>query len=258
MTLSLLRRAARNTAASVFDATSGLATIGVMGPNSRTLLQRLSPDDLSNAAFPWGTAQEIEVGRVAMLCIRISFVGELGYELYPTSDAAVDVYHSVMRAGADLDVRRAGYHALDSLRIEKGYRHLGHDIGPIDDPYSSGLGFTVAFNKPGGFIGRDAIDSQRALTHRQVFVRLHDPEPLLLHGESIIVDGSIVGRMTSGAYGHTLGAACGLGVVTADVAAAAVAADGHAHVEVDCAGRLVDATVSIRPFYDPSNSRLRS
>ena len=255
MTMSLLRRATRGTAASVFDATSGLATIGVMGPNSRALLQRLSPDDLSNESFPWGTAQEIEVGRVSMLCIRISFVGELGYELYPTSDAAVDVYRSVLRAGADLGVRRAGYHALDSLRIEKGYRHLGHDIGPIDDPYASGLGFTVAFDKPGGFIGRNALDPQRKLVQRQVFVRLHDPEPLLLHGESIIVDGNIVGRMTSGAYGHTIGAACGLGVVANEVL---TAGGGEGHVEVDCAGRLVGATVSTRPFYDPSNARLRS
>ena len=262
LTMSLLRKAAHGTSASVFDATSGLATIGVMGPASRTLLQRLSSNDLSNESFPWGTAQEIEVGRVSMLCIRISFVGELGYELYPTTDAAVDVHRAVMGAGVDLGVRRAGYHALDSLRIEKGYRHLGHDIGPIDDPYASGLGFTVAFDKPGGFIGRDALDPARPHAQRQVFVRLHDPEPLLLHGESILVDGAIVGRMTSGAYGHTIGAACGIGVVdtTAIGAVGAVGAAGIAEVrvDVDCAGRRVAATISTRPFYDPSSARLRS
>ena len=251
MTLSLLRSAARGTSASVFDATSGLATIGVMGPASRGLLQRLSPNDLSNEALPWGTAQEIEVGRVAVLCIRISFVGELGYELYPTTDAAVDVHRAVMSAGVDLGARRAGYHALDSLRVEKGYRHLGHDIGPIDDPYASGLGFTVAFDKPGGFIGRDALDPSRRSAHRQVFVRLHDPEPLLLHGESIMAGGSIIGRMTSGAYGHTIGAACGLGIVATE----AIGAD---QIEVDCAGRRFAATISTQPFYDPKSVRLRS
>jgi glycine cleavage system aminomethyltransferase T len=235
----------------VFDTTSGLATIGVMGPASRTLLERTSPNDLSNDAFPWGTAQRIEVGRIALLCIRISFVGELGFELYPTTDSAVDVYDTVMAAGEDLGVRRAGYHALDSLRVEKGYRHLGHDIGPIDDPYTVGLGFAVAHDKPGGFIGRDAIDPARPRSHRQVFVRLDDPDPLLLHGESILAAGRIVGRMTSGAYGHTLGAACGLGIVAAE-------ALGESGIEVDCGGTRVGATLSVRPFYDPTGGRLRA
>lgn len=161
------------------------------------------------------------------------------------------MYDTVIAAGADLGVRRAGYHALDSLRVEKGYRHLGHDIGPIDDPYTVGLGFTVAYDKPGGFVGRDAIDPARPRTHRQVFVRLDDPEPLLLHGESILADGRVVGRMTSGAYGHTIGAACGLGVVTAESV-------GIKSVEVDCAGLRVQATLSLRPFHDPSGARLRS
>jgi heterotetrameric sarcosine oxidase gamma subunit len=261
ITMSLLRNAARGTAAAVFDATSGLATIAVMGPHSRALLQRLSPDDLSNEVFPWGTARYVEIGRLSMLCIRISFVGELGYELYPTADGAVDVDDAVMEAGADLGVRRAGYHALDSLRVEKGYRHLGHDIGPIDDPYMVGLGFTVAHDKPGGFVGRDAIDPARPRTHRQVYVRLDDPEPLLLHGESILADGRIVGRMTSGAYGHTIGAACGLGIVSSDVVGSdAVAADavGAGGIEVDCAGQRVPATLSLRPFHDPTGARLRS
>ncbi|MTA14345.1 MAG: dimethylglycine oxidase, partial [Actinobacteria bacterium] len=192
---------------------------------------------------------------------RISFVGELGYELYPTADGAVDVDDAVMEAGADLGVRRAGHHALDSLRVEKGYRHLGHDIGPIDDPYMVGLGFTVAHDKPGGFVGRDAIDPARPRTHRQVYVRLDDPEPLLLHGESILADGRIVGRMTSGAYGHTIGAACGLGIVSSDVVGSdAVGSDavGAGGIEVDCAGQRVPATLSLRPFHDPTGARLRS
>jgi 4-methylaminobutanoate oxidase (formaldehyde-forming) len=252
-TLATFRRAAAGRAAATFDATAGLATIAVMGPSSRALVGRISPAHLSNTALPWGRAAEIEVADGYALCLRVSFVGELGYELYPSADLAVNVYDAIVEAGADLGLRHAGYHALDSLRAEKGYRHLGHDIGPVDDPYQAGLGFTVALDKPGGFTGREAIAGRagQAPDRRQVFVRLHDPEPLLLHGESLLHGGEIVGRMTSGAYGHTLGAACGLGYLRGDVPAG----DGFA---VDCAGERVAATVSDMPFYDPGNERLRS
>ena len=251
-TLAFFRRAAQGLAAATFDATAGLATIAVMGPSARELLGRVSPSDLSNAALPWGRSAEIEVGDGYALCLRVSFVGELGYELYPSADLAVSLYDAVVDAGADLGLRHAGYHALDSLRSEKGYRHLGHDIGPVDDPYQAGLAFTVALDKPGGFTGRDAIAARagQAPDRRQVFVRLHDPEPLLLHGESLLLGDEIVGRMTSGSYGHTLGAACGLGYLRGDVPA------GESF-EVDCAGQRVAATVSETPFYDPANERLR-
>src|SRR5262249_51232509 len=191
----------------------GIATLGVMGPRSRDLLARISPADLSNAALPWGRSAEIEVADGYARCLRVSFVGELGFELYPTADLAVNVYDAIVEAGADLGLRPAGYHALDALRSEKGYRHLGHDIGPVDDPYQAGLGFTVALDKPGGFIGRDAIADRAGATpdRRQVFVRLHDPEPLLLHGESLLRDGAIVGRVASGALGHPLRRAGRLG-----------------------------------------------
>lgn len=251
-TMTVLRRAAAGRAAAVFDATAGLATIAVMGPAARDLLGRISPSDLSNAALPWGRSAEIEVGYGYARCLRVSFVGELGYELYPPADLAVSLYDAVVEAGADLGLRHAGYHALDSLRAEKGYRHLGHDIGPVDDPFQAGLGFTVALDKPGGFTGREAIAGRAGASpdRRQVFVRLHDPDPLLLHGESLLLDGEIVGRMTSGSYGHTLGAACGLGYLRGDVPAG----DGF---RVDCAGTMVAATVSDTPFYDPENTRLR-
>ncbi|MDX6376589.1 MAG: hypothetical protein QOE98_892 [Gaiellaceae bacterium] len=251
-TMTVLRRAAAGRAAAVFDATAGLATIAVMGPAARDLLGRISRSDLSNAALPWGRAAEIEVGDGYALCLRVSFVGELGYELYPSADLAVSLYDAVVQAGAEFGLRHAGYHALDSLRAEKGYRHLGHDIGPVDDPYQAGLGFTVALDKPGGFTGREAIAGRAGAVpdRRQVFVRLRDPEPLLLHGESLLLDGEIVGRMTSGSYGHTLGVACGLGYLRGDVPAG----DGFT---VDCAGTMVAATVSDTPFYDPGNERLR-
>jgi 4-methylaminobutanoate oxidase (formaldehyde-forming) len=252
-TLALLRRAVIGHAAAVFDASAALATIAVMGPNSRDLLARVTDADLSTAALPWGRACEVEIGGGHALCLRVSFVGELGYELYPGADLAVAVYDAVVDAGRDLGLRHAGYHALDSLRVEKGYRHLGHDIGPADDPYQAALAFTVDLDKPGGFTGRDAIASRDSTTpdRRQVFVRLDDPEPLLLHDESVLRDGEVVGRITSGAYGHTVGAACGLAYVRGDAPAGA----GY---EVDCAGTHVAATVSDTPYFDPTNARLRA
>ena len=252
-TLALLRRAAAGRAAAIFDASAALATIAVMGPGSRDLLARVTDADLSTRRIPWGRACEVEIGGGQALCLRVSFVGELGYELYPGADLAVSVYDAVVAAGRDFDLRHAGYHALDSLRVEKGYRHLGHDIGPADDPYQAALGFTVDLDKAGGFVGRAAIASraEAPLDRRQVFVRLDDPEPLLLHGESVLRDGEIVGQVTSGAYGHTVGAACGLAYVRGDAPA-----DGG--YEIDCAGTRVPATVSDAPFYDPTNARLRA
>jgi heterotetrameric sarcosine oxidase gamma subunit len=252
----LLRRAAEAAEghAAVFDATSGLATIAVMGPRSRDLLGRISPDDLSNDAHPWGRAGEIEVADAYALALRISFVGELGWELYVSSEYAEDVYDAVVEAGADLGLAHAGYHALDSLRAEKGYRHLGHDIGPADDPFEAALEFTVALGKPGGFVGRDALlaRAEGGRTRRQAFVRLDDSGPVLLGGESLLSEGRIVGQVTSGAYGHTIGAAVGVAYVEVD------ALGNGASFEVDVAGTRIDAVIDDAPFYDPQGSRLRS
>ena len=250
-TLALLRRAATGRAVAVFDASAALATIAVMGPSSRELISRISDADLSTSALPWGRACELELGGGTALCLRVSFVGELGYELYPGAELAVSVYDAVVAAGRDLGLRHAGYHALDSLRVEKGYRHLGHDIGPADNPYQAALGFTVSLDKPGGFVGREALDPSTTPDRRQVFVRLDDPAPLLLHGESVLRDGEIAGQVTSGAYGHTVGAACGLAYIRGD-------APADSSYEIDCAGTRVPATVSDVPFYDPANARLRA
>jgi 4-methylaminobutanoate oxidase (formaldehyde-forming) len=251
-TLWMLRKACRGRAAAVSDVTTGLATLAVMGPRSRELLSRISPDDLSNAALPWMRGKEIEVGRGFARCLRVSFVGELGYELYPDASLAVDLYDQIVAAGPDLGLRHAGFHALDSLRSEKGYRHLGHDIGPAENPYQAGLGFTVSLNKPGGFVGRDAVAglAREPLGRRQVFVKLSDPDANLIHGESIYTGGEIVGRLTNGAYGHTLGAAVGLAFLRDDVPTTEP-------FEVDCAGDCVPAALSDTPFYDPANTRLR-
>ncbi len=251
-TFQLLKRHARGRAAAVFDATAGFATIAVMGPNSRDLLSRISPADWSDSAQPYTHAREVEIGDGYAQSIRVSFVGELGFELYPSADQAVNIYDALIGAGADLGLRPAGYHALDSLRAEKGYRHLGHDIGPADDPFQASLGFALSWEKEVPFLGRDAIEPLRLAkpTRRAVYVALDDPEPLLLHDETIKVDGEVVGRVTSGAYGHTLGRAVGIAFVRADVTT------GES-CTVDIAGEEFGIRISDQPFYDPENTRLR-
>lgn len=251
-TLWHLRRAARGRAASVIDVTAALATIGVMGPRSRELLARVSPEDWSDSAQRYTQGREVEIGDGYAYCLRISFVGELGYELYPAADLALNVFDALWEAGQELGVGLAGYHALDSLRSEKGYRHLGHDIGAADDPYSAGLGFTVALDKPGDFIGREAVAAldPSAPRHRTVYVSLDDPAPVFVHDETVFCDEVAVGRMTSGSYGHTLGRAVG-------IAAIDPAADLAGTFVVECKGDRYAATVSRRPFYDPRGERLR-
>jgi heterotetrameric sarcosine oxidase gamma subunit len=242
----------------VTDVTSGFATLAVMGPSSRTLLERLTDDDLTTPAFPFGTAQTIELGWGEALALRVSYVGELGWELYVPAEGAQALYDAVVRAGQDLGLRHAGYHALDTLRMEKGFRHWPSDIGPTDTPIDGGLGFTVAWEKP-GFIGRDALLARREEPRRRRMVHLavDDPEVLLHHDESLRLDGAPVGYVTSGAYGHHLGRAIGLAYVTDPelLSGDAIAAAG---VEVDVAGTLVPVTLGTKPFYDPSGARMRA
>lgn len=251
-TLSILRRAAAGHAAAVFDATAAMATIAVMGPRSRELMQRVSPADWSDEAQPYTCGRTVEVADGYAFTLRVSFVGELGYELYPTADLALNVFDALWTAGQDLGLRLAGYFALDSLRSEKGFRHLGHDIGPADDPTSAGLRFTLGRNKPGGFTGQEpalAVDPENP-PHRTVYVAVDDPEPLLLHDETIFCDSKPAGRCTSGSYGHTLGRAVG-------IAAIDPSAPLDAHFTIECRGQRYPLTVSRRPFYDPTGARMK-
>lgn len=250
-TLWHLRRAARGRGAAVVDVTAGLATIAVMGPHSRELLARVSPEDWSDAAQPYYTGRQVEIADGFAYALRLSYVGELGYELYVEAGLARNVFRSLWEAGQDLGVRPAGYFALDTLRLEKGYRHLGHDMGPIDDPYSAGLGFAVARGKT-GYVGAEAIAAIDPTSPRQrmVHVALDDPAPVLVHDEALFCDGHQVGRLTSGGYGHTLGRAVGLAAIDPQV-------DLAGTFTVECAGVRVPATVSRRPFYDPDGLRLR-
>ena len=242
-TLEWLRAEADGAAVSIDDVTSAFATIAVMGPRSRELLGSLTAADLSNEGFPFFSAREIQVASAPILAIRASFVGELGWELYVPSEFAVHVYDAIVEAGPGFGLRHAGYHALDSLRIEKGFVHVGHDVGPTDDPFTAGLGHVVKLGKE--FIGAEAARRAKGTpgSHRLVSLTLEDPEPVLLHGESVIADGKIVGTVMSAAYAHTIGAAVGLAMVEAWVV------DQETPVQVDVAGEMVKATLSVGPLH---------
>ena len=238
--------------------TSAMGVISVMGPNARKLLQALTPADLSNEAFGFATSREIELGYALVRASRITFVGELGWELYIPTEFTAGVYDEIAAAGESAGLVHAGYHALDSLRIEKAYRHWSHDITDEDTPLEAGLGFTVKFDKPGGFIGRDALLKQQelGLNRRLLQFRLRDPEPLLYHNEPIWNRNRIIGHVTSASYGHTLGAGIGLGYIDTSEVDDVTELLGDTF-EIEIAGTRVPADGSLRPMYDPDNKRIR-
>jgi glycine cleavage system T protein len=240
------------------NVSSGMGVISIMGPRSRELLQSLTPADLSDAAFPFASSQEIELGYGIVRASRITFVGELGWELYIPTEFMLGIYDEIMAAGPTFGLVHAGYHALNSLRMEKGYRHWSHDITDEDTPLEAGLGFAVKFDKEGGFIGREALLAQKenGLPKRLLQFKLRDPEPLLYHNEPVWRNDMIVGHVTSGAYGHTLGACVGLGYVhTGHGVAPDEVLDGNYEIEV--AGERFAADVSLRPMFDPRNEKIR-
>lgn len=241
------------------DVTSGMGVLSVMGPNSRELLQSLTPDDLSNDAFPFATSREIELGYGLVRASRITFVGELGWELYVPTEFIQGIYDEIVAAGAQFGLKHAGYHALNSLRTEKGYRHWGHDITDEDTPLEAGLGFAVKLGKPGGFIGRDALVRQKEAGVRQKLVQflLKDPAPMIYHNEPIWQGTRIAGYIRSGMYCHTLGACGGLGYVTA-ADGGPVGAIGTDDYEIEIAGVRYPATASLKPLYDPTSARIKS
>ena len=240
------------------NVTSAMGVISIMGPRSRALLQSITPDDLNHASFPFATSREIEMGFGYVRASRITFVGELGWELYIPTEFMQDIYDRIVIAGADQGLVHAGYHALNSLRLEKAYRHWSHDITDEDSPLEAGLDFVVKFDKAGGFIGREALLAQRerGLSRRLVQLRLTDPTSLIYHNEPIWRDGELVGHITSGAYGHVLGGAVGLGYVSSEPGEAdASLLSGQYEVEVAC--ERVTAEVSLRPLYDPDNAQIK-
>lgn len=244
----------------VTDVTSGFAQLNVQGPRSRELMQAVTSHDLSNEAFPFRAAAEIDIGFARAFCVRITYLGELGYELYIPTEQAAHVYDRLVAAGEPLGLRHAGLKALSSLRMEKGYRDYGHDIDNTDSVLEAGLGFAVALDKPGGFIGREAVLAAKAegpLQRRLVQVLLSDPEPLMYHGEIVRRDGKALGYVRAASYGFTLGGAVGLAMLEADEPINKAFLDAGSW-EVEVAGRKVPATVSLRPLYDPKMLRVKA
>ena len=252
--LAWLRRHLTDEFVVITDVTAAEAVLCVMGPQSRALLQAVSPADFSNAAHPFGTAREIEIGMGLARAHRVTYVGELGWELYVSSDQAAHVFEAL--EAADMGLKLCGLHVLDSCRIEKAYRHFGHDITDEDHVLEAGLGFAVKTGK-GAFIGRDAVLRKReaGLERRMVQFLLEDPEPLLFHNEAIVRDGVIVGPITSGNYGHHLGGAIGLGYVPCKgQSAEEVLASSY---EIEVAGKRFAAKASLAPLYDPKSERVK-
>lgn len=243
------------------DVTSAWAVFGVMGPNSRALLEKLTGKDLSSEKFPFGSCQDIEIGAAPGRAFRVSFVGELGWELYFPVDLARHAYCEIMAIGDEYGLRPAGMHSLDSCRIEKKFLHYGHDISEDDNPVAAGVGFVCDLKKTARFIGYDAIarikDSNSPLKKKLVQFLLEDPEAILYHHEPILLGGTIVGYLTSGNYGHALGASVGLGYVTHPDGI-----DSHllknSNFSIDVGGKLIGARASLMAMYDGKGTRMRS
>jgi 4-methylaminobutanoate oxidase (formaldehyde-forming) len=244
----------------VTDVTAAYNILNVQGPKSRQLIASLTSADLSNEAFPYMTAQEIDIKYALVNALRVTYVGELGWELHVPTDFTLHVFDALVETGSEIGLRHAGFQALDTLRLEKAYRDYGHDIDHTDTPLEVGLGAFVDFNKPGGFIGKEALLSHkraRPYKYRLVQFLLEDPEPLLYGGEPIHRNGLRVGYLSAGGYGHTLGAAVGLGnIENEDGVTADYIRNGNYEIEV--AGRLIPARVSLRPMYDPEGLKVRS
>ncbi len=241
------------------DVTSSMAVVTVMGPKSRDTLQKLTQADLSNEAFPFATSQEIDMHYAMVRASRITYVGELGWELYIATEYAPSVYEAVLEAGAEFGIKPYGYHTMNSLRIEKCYRHWGHDIIDVDTALEAGLSFASDFEKQGGFIGKEALIKQKSagpLSKRFVAFKFEDPEPLCYHEEPIYANGVIVGRVTSAMFGHTVGATIAMGYVeNSDGVSKEWLDDSNFEIEVECVRYPV--APSLRAFYDPKMERIK-
>ncbi len=243
----------------LMDITNHYAVISVMGPRSRNLLQSLSDDDWGDDAFAFSTARKMTIGGIEVLAQRITFVGELGWELYIPTDNALAAYRAIMQRERQFEARLCGYHTLDSCRLEKAYRHWGHDINDLDTVVEAGLSFTCAMHKDIEFIGRQTVADQReqGVERRLLQFALDDSEPLLYHNETIYREGEAVGYVTSGAFGHTLGRAVALGIVN-HPRGERLADLRSSRYEIEIAGEKFSASASSRAMYDPEGARVRS
>ncbi|WP_315923593.1 FAD-dependent oxidoreductase [Mesorhizobium sp. SP-1A] len=255
--LAWLRRHLSDEFVVITDVTVSESVLCLMGPRSRELIRKVSPNDFSNEAHPFGTFREIEIGMGLARAHRVTYVGELGWELYVSTDQTAHVFEALEEAGRELDLKLCGLHTLDSCRIEKAFRHFGHDITDEDHVLEAGLGFAVKTDK-GDFIGRDAVlrKKEAGLDRRLVQFRLKDPQPLLFHNEAIVRDGSIVDTVASGNYGHFLGGAIGMGYVPCKGQSADDVLSSTYEIEI--AGERFPAEASLKPMYDPKAERVRA
>lgn len=254
----MLRNVRAGEQVTVADVTSQYAVLSIQGPGSRALLQEVVDADLTGAAFPFATAREVDIGFAHALAYRLTYVGELGWELYIPVECADEVCGLILSAGAARGLRPAGYHAIEHLRLECGFREYQLDLTPVDTPLEAGLGFTLKLDGGVDFTGRDALlrQRERALTKRMVQFRLAEPAPRLFHDEPVVMDGHIAGYISSGAYSFTFGRSVGMGYVhdPDGVTAERIAA---ARFEIEVAGERHVAEASLRAFYDPSGARRR-
>lgn len=243
----------------IYDATSATTQINIHGPKARDLMQKVSFSDMSNEGFPFLAAKDIDIGYAMVLAIRVTYVGELGWELHVPTIHAVQVYDQLVAAGKEFGLRHAGMQTLNSLRLEKAYRDYGIDVDNTDNPIEAGLGFAVKLDKDGGFIGRNAlavIKAKGVPHNRMLQFLLNDPEPLLYGNELIYVNGVEVGYLQIGGYGHTLGGATGIGFVCLDEPLT-VEIVNTGNWEVEVADVRIKARASLKPMYDPTMARIK-
>ena len=238
----------------VRDITSSRACLGIWGPRARDILAPLTRDDLSNEAFPYLTAREITLAHVPVLALRVTYVGELGWELYPPSEYGRGLWQTLWEAGRAQGMLAGGYRAIDALRLEKGYRVWSSDITPEETPYEAGLGFAVRLDKGTDFIGREALLAQKAAGPRRrlACLVLDDPRSVTLGNEPVRIDGAIVGRVTSGGYGHAVGKSIAYAYLPPERAVPGTRG------EIDVFGAWVGAEVVREPLWDPAGERIRS
>jgi glycine cleavage system T protein len=252
-----------NARAVAIDTTSSEAVIVIMGPQSRDFLQPIISSDLSNNNFPFASMQEVDIGFAKARAHRITYVGELGWELYVSNDLSNHVFETIMNRNIEHPIKLCGLHTMDSCRIEKGYKHFGYDISNEDSVLEAGLGFAVKENKPtskfGEMIGKDSIIKKRDEGFKNILLqfRLKDPEPLLYHNEPILRDGEIVGYLTSGNYGHYLKGAIGLGYIKCRKLGENIESILASNYQIDVAGHIIDADVSFKPMYDPKSLKIK-
>ena len=252
-----LRRNQKDYSVVITDVTAAEGVLALMGPASRALLNSVSPNNFENETNPFGTAQLIEIGMGQARAHRVSYVGELGWELYISSDQCGHIFETIFDAGSEHNLKLCGMHMMDSCRIEKAYRHFGHDITCEDHVLEAGLSFAVDTTKP-DFIGKKAVIEKKecGLEKRLVQFQLTDPEPLLYHNEPIMRDGEIVGYISSGNYGHKLGGAIGMGYVPCKNESPEELLSSK--FEIDVAGTICAAKGSLKPLYDPLSKRTKA